>query len=91
MIERVEAPYCRYLISRGVRPHLETRRTSESRAGAQSRQPARRRRDYGLAGQLDGLTRYGKPFWVTELAIGTTAMGSHKSTRSRSKPRKRPK
>jgi hypothetical protein len=24
--------------------------------------------DYGLAGQLDRLTRYGKPFWVTELA-----------------------
>ena len=24
--------------------------------------------DYGLAGQLDRLTRYGKPFWVTEFA-----------------------
>src|SRR6187402_556490 len=24
--------------------------------------------DYGLAGQLDRLTKYGKPFWVTEMA-----------------------
>jgi len=24
--------------------------------------------DYGLAGQLDRLTKYGKPFWVTEFA-----------------------
>jgi len=24
--------------------------------------------DYGLAGQLDALTKYGKPFWVTEMA-----------------------
>ncbi|WP_416762546.1 glycosyl hydrolase [Roseateles sp. So40a] len=24
--------------------------------------------DYGLAGQLDRLTKYGKPFWITEMA-----------------------
>ena len=32
--------------------------------------------DYGLAGQLDRLTRYGKPFWVTELANWHVGDGS---------------
>jgi hypothetical protein len=32
--------------------------------------------DYGLAGQLDRLTRFGKPYWVTELANWHTGDGS---------------
>jgi hypothetical protein len=32
--------------------------------------------DYGLSGQLDRLTKYGKPFWVTEFANWHTGDGS---------------
>ena len=32
--------------------------------------------DYGLAAQLDRLTRYGKPFWVTEIANWHTGDGA---------------
>lgn len=32
--------------------------------------------DYGLAGQLDRLAKYGKPFWVTEMANWHTGDGS---------------
>lgn len=32
--------------------------------------------DYGLAGQLDRLAKYGKPFWVTEMANWHVADGS---------------
>jgi len=32
--------------------------------------------DYGLAGQLDRLVKYGKPFWVTEMANWHTGDGS---------------
>src|SRR5690606_38432088 len=33
--------------------------------------------DYGLAGQLDRLTRYGKSFWVTEFANWHRGAGPH--------------
>ena len=35
---------------------------------------------YGLAGQLDRLTKYGKPFWVTEFANWHTGDGPHIDT-----------
>jgi hypothetical protein len=33
--------------------------------------------DYGLAGQLDALVKYGKPFWVTEFANWHNGNGPH--------------
>ena len=36
--------------------------------------------DYGLAGQLDRLLKYGKPFWVTEFANWHSGNGPHIDT-----------
>lgn len=36
--------------------------------------------DYGLAGQLDRLAKYGKPFWVTEFANWHAGAGPHIDT-----------
>jgi hypothetical protein len=36
--------------------------------------------DYGLAGQLDRLVKYGKPFWVTEMANWHNGSGPHIDT-----------
>lgn len=41
--------------------------------------------DYGLGGQLDRLARYGKPFWVTEMANWHTGNGPHIDTLAKQK------
>jgi hypothetical protein len=41
--------------------------------------------DYGLADQLNRLTQYGKPFWVTEMANWHTGNGPHIDTVAKQK------
>jgi hypothetical protein len=41
--------------------------------------------DYGLAGQLDRLKKYNKPFWVTEFANWHTGAGPHIDTLDKQK------
>jgi hypothetical protein len=41
--------------------------------------------DYGLAGQLDRLKKYGKPFWVTEFANWHNGNGPHIDTVAKQK------
>ena len=41
--------------------------------------------DYGLAGQLNRLTKYGKPFWITEMANWHAGNGPHIDTVAKQK------